>query len=182
MNSKALIVFLSLGIITLSILHYRNNQYHKNERLNLSNHMDFLKEKNLYLERCLNYRNNIDQSILNTLPEGKNVLIYYSGESCSFCVEEFLKEYKDNKGIRDKIIVVSDEKDKDNLTFNFNDAYNTNYSHKVDTTKYFKSQIPDDVLFLRIDNNQITSLLTYSYQPEEKQFFLEFASKPFRNR
>jgi hypothetical protein len=179
MNSKTLIAVLSIGIIVLSILNYRNKKHFESEESKLNTYKNSLKEKTFFLENALNYSLKIDRSMLTNIPEEKDIIIYYSDGSCSICVDDFLKTYKNNPNIRDRIIVISDEIDKDGLTVNFNDAFNANYSHKVDTVDYFKEEV-FDVLFIKRKGDEIESLLTYSYNLKEKEYFLEFAPSEFK--
>lgn len=178
MNSKVLISVLSIGILFVCSLYYIKISNFKDQKLLFYKNEIYLKEKNSYLKQCLTYGNSFDSSILNNLTNQENTIIYYAGNSCSACVEDFLKKYMKEKSILDEVIVISDDIKKDELVINFNDAYSTKVKHKIDKKKYFNTVL-NDIIFIKIDKTGIPSLLTYSYEPRQKEFFLEFAPKPY---
>ncbi|WP_157716060.1 hypothetical protein [Roseivirga echinicomitans] len=152
-------------------MNFRNTKRFKKEVYLYESQSDSLRIKNSFLKSSFDYSLAVDKAILSKLPEEKDIIVYFSGGSCTSCVENLLIELKDIEGIQNRTLIISDSQDKDQFVIRFNDAFITNYSHRVDTTSYFEEDIYD-VLVLKIRNKKITSLLVY--RPEEKHFFKEY--------
>ena len=171
MNSKSLIALLSIIIITVSFLNFRNTRKFTEKTYLYEGQNDSLRVKASFLKSSFDYSLALDKAILSNLPEEKDIIIYFSGGSCTSCVENLLIELKDIKGIQNRTLIISDSQDKNQSVIRINDSFITNYSHRVDTTSYFEEEIYD-VLVLKTRNKKMTSLLVY--KPEENYLFKEY--------
>lgn len=168
MNNKILITIFTVLLIVLSVSNYSSRS-----AINIMKNKDFdLKIKNAYLERCLNYSVLLDRSSFQ--PFDKDIILYYSGEACASCIEDFLLYYKKNNGIQNRLLVITDSEDKLVVPMRFNDAFNANFEYIYDSVKMFKVPI-NEVIVFKVKDGEIKSLL--EYRPEEETLFSEYFQK-----
>lgn len=172
MSKNLIIGILILITVTVCIMNYLNTRrpiepYGGQQSASLFNEIAFL-------ERSLDYAmlRNDERTKISPLV---NIVMYYSSQSCNTCVQDFLLNYKDTPNLQDKLLIIVDEKIKEEVIINFNDSFGTNFNYLLDTTQYFRKSI-DDVLLLKVEDQNIAYVL--EYRPENHEIFDQY----FRNK
>lgn len=113
----------------------------------------------------------IDSLSLNVL-SNKNIIIYYSASTCSICVEKSLhlinENYDDN--LKRRLLILTNHTDNKVLIERFNDMFQLDYEIALDS----KIQNFSDVLILKLQENDIQSVLTYN--PSSEYYFIKYIS------
>ncbi len=166
MSKNVLIGILTTITVVVCVLNYRNTRggqmnQGQTDNIALLNEVSFL-ERSYDHAMLLYHENKFPVSPL------QDIVLYYSGESCSTCVQDFLLKYKDLPGIEQRLLIVFDNQEKEEVLLGFNDAFGTNYNYVLDTTRYFTQDLYE-VLILKMDGDRVSYAL--EYRPDYHELF-----------
>lgn len=161
-----------LIMVILAYLNYNNSQRYIDQINTVEASKELLNEEKEFLNRNLNHLLNLNKFYFPELPENKDIIVYYSGESCSSCAQDLLLVLSKNNNLEDRVLVIVDDTVKSELPIDFNDGFRTNYDYKNDTTSVFK-EVLFEVVVLKLNNEKRVKALL-EFRPENKEVFKKY--------
>jgi len=168
MNDKLTRFILVLLVVALSFFNYNTRKKHIKLKAECEKEKNILQEKTAYFKRNLNYSLGLINHEFFDKFNKYELIVFYTGGSCSSCLEDLLLNFKKKQLIQNKILIVTDTKEKTEVVKNFNDGFQTNFDIEIDSSKYFGKRV-NDIIVLQNKRNHDKNLL--EYRPENKRFF-----------
>lgn len=169
LKSSYLLAFLSLSLVFMIALAYITRSRYKKHMVSLVNQSTVYVQKNSYLKRCIDYQFIINKEDILSIGH-RELIIYFTGQTCYSCVESLLLLLIEEYGLENRISVLVDNPQKEELVVSLNDGFRLNILQFTDVENVLTPI--DNVLLIKIINGKVGHIL--EYKPEEKHIFKEY--------